>query len=574
MKLNLAVLALAVHSAVSAATGQQVFALKHPDRRPLTPGEYTFLQTTDTHGWFEQTGETYFGDWGDLASFHHHMKKKYPNLLFFDSGDKHDGNGVSDASTPRGHYSRRLFREMPFDAVTVGNHELYNTEVATLEYEEVSQHLGDKYLSGNVDIWRGEWRPYGNRYKVIERSHYDDGKTRRILTFGFLYDFDLHPNNIRVTKVRDAVKEQWFLDALDNEEYDVVAVIGHIPLRSWEFPQLIEAIRKRTDKPLVLLGGHSHVRDAVQLNGEFDGPSDVYGIQGGRFLETLGWLSLNVTGHDSTSSSRSYIDFHIDGLKFHASHDPDQSKWDTALGKSLTRQLSRIKKKLDLKEVYGCVPENYYTNGAKFPGSSSLLSLIADEVLPTLNGTAEGATGDRVIITNTGGLRFDLLKGPYTRNTGFVVSPFPNNWVYLPNIDIHTAHDILPYLNRKAHILGSGHMVPEEIPQECDMFHAADTKGLLPGYVTLDDYGHDGDDTPHWALPYYELPNAIQTEMPADGSVKYVDLVFYDFIAPFIHEALYALDRPDYFERLTDYGGKGLNELLKDYAEENWECRY
>lgn len=562
---------LALWTALAAASEQSYFALKQ-HRRPLVHGEYEFLQTTDTHGWFEQTTDTYFGDWGDLANFHHHMKTQNPNLIFIDSGDKHDGNGVSDASTPRGHYSRRLFRDMPYDAVTVGNHELYNAEVATLEYEEVSLHLGDRYLSGNVDIWRGQWKPFGERFRVIERSHYPDGRTRRILTFGFLYDFDLHPSNIRVTKVQEAVKQQWFLDALNNEEYDVVAVVGHIPLRSWEFPQLIEAIRQQTEKPLVLLGGHSHVRDAVKLSGEYDGPSEVFGIQGGRFLETLGWLSLNVSTSEGpqSTSSRAYIDFNVHGLQEHAGN-PEE--WNTALGKRLRRQLNRIKKKLDLKEVYGCVPQNFYTNGAKFPSHSSLLSLIAEDVLPTLNGTAPGAAGgDRVIITNTGGLRFDLLKGPYTRNTGFVVSPFPNNWVYLPNVDLHTAHDILPYLNRKAHILGSGHMAPEEIPQDCDQFYTTAHKGLLPGYVTLDDFGHDGDDTPHWALPYYELPNAIQTEMPADGEAQYVDVIFYDFIAPFIQEALYALDRPDYFERLTDYGGKGLNELLRDYADKHWSC--
>lgn len=58
---------------------------------------------------------------------------------------------------------------------------------------------------------------------------------------------------------------------------------------------------------------------------------------------------------------------------------------------------------------------------------------------------------------------------------------------------------------------------------------------VTPGYVTSDDFGTDGDDTPHSALPYYSSPNYIAgnasfpATTPADNDP--VDVVFLDYFA-------------------------------------------
>jgi hypothetical protein len=54
-----------------------------------------------------------------------------------------------------------------------------------------------------------------------------------------------------------------------------------------------------------------------------------------------------------------------------------------------------------------------------------------------------------------------------------------------------------------------------------------------PGYTTTDDFGTDGNDTPHSSIPQYKLPNYVQANasFPTDGSdTKTVDFVFVDFI--------------------------------------------
>lgn len=53
---------------------------------------------------------------------------------------------------------------------------------------------------------------------------------------------------------------------------------------------------------------------------------------------------------------------------------------------------------------------------------------------------------------------------------------------------------------------------------------------VTPGYVTKDDWGMDGDDTNHTAIPFYRMPGYYESRaaFPASGSPDKVDVVFYD----------------------------------------------
>ena len=101
--------------------------------RELEWGDINVIHTTDTHGESDQcllviSTEIQYqgwlaghrkssepepngsGDWGDYASFVQHMRhisdQKGVDLLVIDSGDLHDGSGLSDAFEPGG--------ELPF----------------------------------------------------------------------------------------------------------------------------------------------------------------------------------------------------------------------------------------------------------------------------------------------------------------------------------------------------------------------------------------------------------------------------------------------------------------------------
>lgn len=58
---------------------------------------------------------------------------------------------------------------------------------------------------------------------------------------------------------------------------------------------------------------------------------------------------------------------------------------------------------------------------------------------------------------------------------------------------------------------------------------------MTPGYTTSDDFGTDGDDTPHAEIAYYSYPDFFQSNgsLPTNGTLTSddtVDLIFLDYI--------------------------------------------
>ncbi|KAK4176093.1 Metallo-dependent phosphatase-like protein [Triangularia setosa] len=95
--------------------------------RPLQWGQLNVLHTSDTHGWLSgHIKEANYGaDWGDYVSFVSSMKKTAENLgvdlLLMDSGDLHDGTGLSDCTTPNGEISNEIFiKQTGYDLLTIG----------------------------------------------------------------------------------------------------------------------------------------------------------------------------------------------------------------------------------------------------------------------------------------------------------------------------------------------------------------------------------------------------------------------------------------------------------------------
>jgi len=79
-----------------------------------------------------------------------------------------------------------------------------------------------------------------------------------------------------------------------------------------------------------------------------------------------------------------------------------------------------------------------------------VLSLLADEVLPTaLTVNNSRANNPKIIIVNSGALRFDIFAGRFTKNDQLTTSPFDDAFLYIPGVPLNVAKGVLPKLNNK-----------------------------------------------------------------------------------------------------------------------------
>ncbi|KAL7625620.1 hypothetical protein AAE478_004840 [Parahypoxylon ruwenzoriense] len=543
--------------------------------RALEWGQLNFLHTTDTHGWLEghlKEGN-YGADWGDFVSFSTHFKHQAGNmgvdLLLVDTGDLHDGAGLSDATTPDGEVSMRIFDRARYDLLTIGNHELYLADVAYQALDEISTYWGDRYLTSNVQILNRhtrKWQYIGKTYRYFTTRH-----GLRIMAFGVLFDFTGNTNVTKVIPAKTMVTQRWFLDALNSPEpVDIFVVLGHNPARKSDatstFPIVFDAIRARHPQtPIQFLGGHSHIRDFAV----FDSSST--SLESGRYCETLGWLSMS--GFDSGNSayhgiipgpagvpnptrkatpsstspfmySRRYLDWNRKTFEYHAATWDDKS-FDNHKGLATTAEITKYREQLKLGDVYGCVPQDYCMTCVPFNSSSNIFPLLADALAEAVVNESRRDT-PRYIIANTGSVRFDMYKGPFTYDDQFIVSPFRDIFLYIPEVPYGLASTLFDSLNnagasrkRNVGVVSAERDICVD-PSNLGTMEYYGSPGitrrqvvdLVPGYTTSDDFGTDGDDTVHSGIPHYEIPDFFQGKAGFDegGQADVVDVVFVDFI--------------------------------------------
>ena len=103
----------------------------------------------------------------------------------------------------------------------------------------------------------------------------------------------------------------------------------------------------------------------------------------------------------------------------------------------------------DLSFFFGTAPQDYPYARVPYPSNSSLLSLLTDQVLPfslAVNNT-RATDVPAYIIVQSGGLRFDVFAGAFTKNDQLTASPFTNAFVYIANITLNEGQKVLAGLN-------------------------------------------------------------------------------------------------------------------------------
>ena len=571
--------------------------------RDLEFGQLNFLHTTDTHGWHagHLLEPSFSADWGDYVDFASRLKDKLEaegkDLLIVDTGDRVEGNGLYDASEPKGLFTFDIFRSQHMDFICSGNHELYKQNSSENEYLITAPAYASSYLASNLDIRNpetGELVPLAQRYKKFTTKQ----QGIRVMAFGFLYNFDRNANNTVVQRVEQTIQEEWFQITIRDREVDLFVVAGHSAVRSAEFDMIFQAIRcVQQDVPIQFFGGHYHIRDYHKLD------TKSYGLASGRFMETIGFqsingLSTNTTHPASTPTfSRRYIDHNLFSLYHHSGHNA--STFHTDRGRNITKAITEARTALALDETFGCAPRGLWMARAPYPSKDSIFTWLEEEVFPDIVNDSSRSDRPRLVISNTGAIRFDIFKGPFTKDSTYIICPFTSGFHYLKDVPYAKAKHLIKLLNNGDEVFQSVDtsyamwklVPPEQINMKQDIIAPTLHKDvssqnpllsdiqLTPGYTTQDDAGSDGDDTIHTPISFYRVPNCIQStinpsQIPLDNNDEeiVVDVVFNEFIQPWIILALKFLGL-DYEDADVEkyMPEENLTTLIAKWVSENWK---
>ncbi|KAL8867739.1 MAG: hypothetical protein Q9174_005466, partial [Haloplaca sp. 1 TL-2023] len=492
--------------------------------RELRWGQLNFLHTTDIHGW--------------IAG---HLQETVKDVLYI-AHINQEGNGLYDGSTPKGKYLFDIFAEQHIDVVTIGNHELYKKQSAQNELLHTVPDSRGHYIASNLDVLdpaSGERVPLAPRFKKFTTK----AQGIRILAFGFLYDFAGNANNSFVEAVERTVQQKWFIEAIHDREVDLFLVAGHVPLYSPEYDAIFKAIREvQWDTPIQFFAGHLHIRDYRKYD------SLAFGIESGRYMETVGFMSITglrsggkPTTKDSVAGgttratpkfSRRYIDNNL--YSYHQHTGLNSSTFPTQHGLNVSAQIAQARKALDLDHTFGCAPQNYWTFRAPFGHESSIFTLLQTKIIPSMIEDPKRKNIPSLVFVNCGGIRFDIFKGPFTKDNTYAVSPFTTGFRYIKDVPLSIAKKLKAILNQEVPALfNEFNDLAARIPASEASFLAQNSKPsfrtpadqiplssndndkehLTPGYTTHDDAGTDGDDTIHSPITLYDIPNIFETRL-------------------------------------------------------------
>lgn len=119
----------------------------------------------------------------------------------------------------------------------------------------------------------------------------------------------------------------------------------------------------------------------------------------------------SISGYDMVYSRR-YLDWNRLTFAFHAIRSQDQT-FDSYSGRKVSNEITDARKTLNLTTLYGCAPKTYCQYCKPYGADGNIYNLLEIALgLTVIN--QERANIPRIIIINTGTIRFDLVEGPFT----------------------------------------------------------------------------------------------------------------------------------------------------------------
>ncbi|CAE6418803.1 unnamed protein product [Rhizoctonia solani] len=580
---------------------------------PLPWGDINILHTSDTHGWLlghtknQWPEPNYSATLGDFISFVGHMKKlaeasvsscvshyrahlvdfqeKNVDLLLVDSGDLHDGSGLTDGyplGGINGEEAIKSFLKVPYDVMAIGNHELYVGNVTRDIYKNFAPKLDGRYLSSNSYLLAKHEN--GTEFEDLIGSRYRRFKTlrgRQVTSLGVIFDFKEHDKSTTIHSPRRMVKEAWFKELL-LQPTDFFVLAGHMSVARGEWDVVTHAIREHhPNTPIAILGGHTHTRYCRQFD------SNTMALESGRFMETIGWMSISLNRSSPASPAsfeRRYLDTNNVTYMYHS--NTTERNFHSAAGKEVDRFNQELRTEWNLGKVHGCSSQNYFVERFEWPHPQNIYAFYIFQVLPEVLVKSSGRENNfYVTIINNGMLRFDIYRGTFTWNDQLTVLPFKDPYMYIEvpwSIAGSTKKKLDEY--PKDHI-NAARFLTEKFGSSAYM-NAPDRSSQAPfsvssdlsiGYVTRDECGGNGDDTEHTPIPIVSNSDYMSNDplYPISPDTL-VDLVVPLFLKPRVLKAINDLGFNATDDKMHQYGNVTSKEMFARYFEHfpaaNNEC--
>lgn len=353
----------------------------------LSAKDTVIYHTSDTHGFFyPQKGQ---GGFAALAAV---LKSGPKNYLLLDSGDF--ANGTVEAKNSQGLKAVEIMNALKYDASTIGNHEFdfYDAGVAPmLEKAQFAMLAANFYEAGTLKR-PAHVAPYkmftrnGVKFAVIGLANNNPTQGTKKYTF--------------TPQLRELEN---ILPEVEKQNPQVVVIIVHDSMaddkHGTKNSYVAEIGRKFAGRVNVVLGGHAHkIIQNEKIN-------NVLFVESGCYTKNVS--KVTVTTDDKTgkfvSAKSELIPLYI--------NKTGQDKEILKIGDALREP--------GVDDILGYTEEPM----RKRASNPKFLDNSLDNWLADLGRAYAGVD---VFITNTGGTRVDMPKGPVTKRDVIDIHPFEN----------------------------------------------------------------------------------------------------------------------------------------------------
>jgi len=237
---------------------------------------------------------------------------------------------------------------MPYDALNIGNHELYKSETIQALSNEMIPHWNGSYLTTNVMV-AASGKPLGHRMVELKGEF-----GSKVLVFGFMYNQPDASDAVAIQDPGEVVQQQWFIQAINATDADLLVVLAHMDLKDPLVSVILKGIRAiRPHLPVQFLTGHSHTRGAELLD------SRAFNLEAGCYADTVGLVSINLPAGTTQPAGFQHHFIDMNKAELMKTTNTSSTTFPTTAGRIVSSSIACAREALGLSQVLGVVPRNY-----------------------------------------------------------------------------------------------------------------------------------------------------------------------------------------------------------------------